>query len=181
MKWGLIGVTLCALACSPSNAQIARAAIAKQCHVDLLQPAERVLAQVDDQQPWRIYKQLGDVPELSLGSGISAEMWEGNKGSFLIRIVEPGEDISSYTEYCFNNVGRLDYLAFELRTAWGWAFRMEGSVRNGTIHTESTGFFSTKTAKPIPRPEEADDVHEALEPKVYLEAKKLPFFGLLPK
>jgi hypothetical protein len=185
MKWNLlIVVTFCVFASGFADARTPQAATEQRCGIDLRQPAQRVFAKVDDQQPWREYKRLEDVPELALGFGISAEMWRGAKQTFLISTDEPGDDFDAYTEYCFDKGGKLISLAYELRTAWGWAFRMGGLVQNGDIHTDSIGFFSTKTEKPIPKPQSpvsADEVRNALKPTLFLQANQLPFFELLSR
>jgi len=108
-------------------------------------------------------------------------MWRGDKETFLIRTDEPGEDFEAYTEYCFSKGGQLIHLAYELRTAWGWAFRMGGPVKDGAIHNDSSGFVSTKTDRPIPKPQSADDVPEALKPSLFLQANRLPFYELLSR
>lgn len=81
----------------------------------------------------------------------------------MIRTKEPGEHFVADTEYCFDSRGELIHLAYELRTAWGWAFRMGGPVDEGAVRAESTGFLSTDSNKPIPKPENADDVRGALK------------------
>jgi hypothetical protein len=156
-------------------------ATAKQCGVYPDKPAEFAFAKVNEKHSWREYRSIENVPVLDLDGGISAELWDGPSGSFIVRIVEPGEDFWTYTEYCFNKSGKLDYLGFELRTAWNWAFQLDGSVENGALHNNFEGFFSTRTKKPVRRPESANDVRDALKPTLYLQAKQLPFSKLLLK
>jgi len=181
MKRALMCVTLCAFACGIGAGQDIHTATAKECQVDLERPAKQVFARIDDGHSWRTYKTLGDVPELSLDSGVSVEAWTGQTGRLLIRTVEPGEDFWRYTEYCFDKEGRLDRVSLEVRTAWGWAFRTWGQVKGTVLHAESSAYFGTKSNTRIPKPEGADDISAALKPRLYPETTKLPFFKLLSK
>ena len=157
----------------------ARAAIAPQCGVNTQVPAKRVFARVDTREPWREYRSIDKVPDLDLDGGISAQLWYGTSGSILIRTVEPGEDFWTYTDYCFAKWGRLNRLGFELRTAWGRAYRIEAPVEGGAIRDASRQFFDIETQEAIPRPEQADDVSDALKPTLYLQTRRLPFSKLL--
>jgi hypothetical protein len=121
------------------------------------------------------------VPELELGFGESASLWAGQDGHLLIRTEEPGEDFAAYTDYCFNNAGDLVQLRFELRTAWGWGYRQEGSVERNAIAGRASEFFSTVTGDRIPKPQQADDIADALKPHLYLLKTQLPFSRLLLK
>lgn len=182
MNWTLlIGAVFCLLANAAVASSAVQATAERACGVDMHNPAKRVFAKVDDNQPWREYMRLEDVPELALGFGTSAELWAGDNGSLLIRTVEPGEDFWSYTEYCFNKDGQLTRLAYEVRTAWGWAFQMGGPILNGAVRADSRGFSSTETGKAVPKPDGADDVREALKPTLYTEERRLPFYSLLFK
>ena len=158
-----------------------QATTGQQCGIATHQSAQRVFAKANEQQSWREYKRIEDVPELALGFGISAEMWTSDKQTLLIRTDEPGEDFEGHTEYCFNKTGELIALGYELRTAWGWGFRMSGPVKDGAVYHKSMEFFNTTTDKPIPRPEGADDVPEALRPSLFGRADQLPFYSLLAK
>ena len=136
-------------------------------------------AKVDASEAWREYRSIEDIPALNLNGGISAQLWTGTGGTSFVRTVEPGEDISIYTEYCFTDRGQLSRVGLEVRTAWGWAYRLESPVENGAIHDPSSGFFSTQTEKSIAKPEQADDVSQALRPTLYPQASQLPFSQLL--
>jgi hypothetical protein len=107
--------------------------------------------------------------------------WRGDKHTILVRTDEPGQDFEAYTEYCFSKDGQLIHLAYELRTAWGWAFRMGGPIKDGAIHNDSSEFVNIETEKPIPKPQGADDVREALKPALFLQANRLPFYELLSR
>jgi hypothetical protein len=124
-------------------------------------------------------RSIEDVPALDPNGGISAQLWTGTGGTSFVRTIEPGEDFWIYTEYCFTKGGQLSRVGFELRTAWGWAYRLESPIENGTTHDASSGFFSTQTEKSITRPEQADDVSQALRPTLYPQASQLPFSKLL--
>jgi hypothetical protein len=172
---------LCVLLTGVCAAGASQSKLEQQCGIDEHQPAQRVFAKVDDQQPWREYQTLKAVPELALGFGTSAEMWKSEKQTLLIRTDEPGEDFEGYTEYCFDKSGQLVGLAYELRTAWGWGFRMSGPVKDGAVRDESTEFFDTKTGRAISRPQGADDAPEALKPSLFRRASQLPFYYLLSR
>lgn len=177
----LIPVFLCALATGFGQSRPLHESIEQKCEVGPKQPAQRVFAKVDNKVPWKEYGHLADVPELSLGFGTTAEMWLGPNSSLLIRTEEPGEDFNAYTRYCFNQGGQLVQVAYEIRTAWGWGFRTGGTVSGSALHADSKQFFSTETEKPIPRPKNADDIHEALMPTLFLTVHQLPFSRLLSK
>jgi hypothetical protein len=70
-------------------------------------------------------------------------------------------------------------VGFEVRTAWGWSYRLEGQVVKDALHADSSGFFSTENERPISKPEDASDISEALKPTLYLTTNKLPFARLL--
>ena len=99
----------------------------------------------------------------------------------LIRMEEPGEDFAAYTDYCFDKDGQLVALKFVLRTAWGWGFREEGPVMKGQLITQTSEFFDTSSEAPVKRPEQADDIPDALKPSLYVRKSRLPFAKLLPK
>jgi hypothetical protein len=142
-------------------------------------PAKRVFAKLDDGRAWREYKNLDKVPELTLDGGISAELWQGAGGSVVIRTVQPGEDFWIYTNYCFAESGELERIRYEIRTAWGWGYRLEGQVTTGTLHGADQLFFKIETGRPIAKPSQADDLAEALKPTLYLRTRFLPFSRLL--
>lgn len=180
MNWKLLApMIVCVFATGVVQGATPQANTEQRCGIETKQPPQRVFAKVDDQQPWKEYKRVEEIPELSLGFCTSAEAWTGQNHGLLIRTEEPGEDFIAYTEYCFAPGGLLVHLAYELRTAWGWGFRTGGPVVGGAIHTDSKVFFSTDNEKPIPKPEGADDVRDALKPSVYLTLDHLPFSKLL--
>ncbi|PYU77913.1 MAG: hypothetical protein DMG50_29345 [Acidobacteria bacterium] len=92
-----------------------------------------------------------------------------------------GEDFNAYTDYCFGKTGQLLSLRFELRTAWGWGFREEGPIVNGILRPRTSEFFNTKDELAVTKPEQADDVPEALRPHLYARRSRLPFAKLLSK
>ncbi len=94
-------------------------------------------------------------------------------------MVEPGEDFWIYTRYCFDKGGQLERVGLEVRTAWGWGYRLEGPVMKGVLLANSSGFFSIANDKPISKPASADDIPDALKPRLYLTMNKLPFARLL--
>jgi hypothetical protein len=154
---------------------------AQQCGVEQDRPAQRIFADPDGEHGWSEYRSVKDVPELQLGFGQLARFWAGSDGKALIRLEEPGEDFNAYTDYCFSKTGHLLYLRFELRTAWGWGFREEGPIVNGTLRPQTSEFFNTKDELPVTRPEQADEVPDALSPHLYARTSRLPFAKLFSK
>jgi hypothetical protein len=151
------------------------------CGISRSQPAERILANPDRKHPWREYRTIKEVPELENDFGEFVQLWTSHDGNVLIRVEAPGEDFASYTDYCFDSKGQLIQLRFQLRTAWGWGYRVEGPILNGKLAPKKSEFFSTKTEMPITKPQQADDIPDALKPIIYLRQAQLPFFKLLPK
>lgn len=105
----------------------------------------------------------------------------GPDGKALVRLEEPGEDFNAYTDYCFEKTGQLVQLRFELRTAWGWGYREEGPVVNRALAHQMSEFFGTKDEVAVTRPEQADDIADALRPHLYARKSRLPFARLLSK
>jgi hypothetical protein len=182
MNRNYLATALCLLPLAVgSAASIGKSQTAQQCGVNQDRPAQRIFADPNGKHRWREYRSLRDVPELELGLGASALLWAGRDRDFLIRIEEPGEDFAAYTDYCFDNLGRLVQLRFELRTAWGWGYRQEGPIAHRAVAVQTSEFFNTKTGDSMTKPEQADDVAEALNPHLYLLRSDLPFSKLLPR
>lgn len=154
---------------------------AEHCGVDMNQPAQKIFADYDGKAGWREYGSVKDIPELDNGFGSAAFYWSGSNSNVLIQLQEPSEDFVGYTHYCFDRAGKLARLRYELRTAWGWGFREEGTIEKGFLRPSISEFFDTKTEQKVPRPEMADDVRAALKPHLYLLKSELPFSKLLPK
>jgi hypothetical protein len=172
----LILVSLVAALTSSAAAQsLART----HCGVDPNQPWQRVFANTDEKQGWREYRKVRDIPEVALGSGTYAYLWLGPNDSLLIRIEEPNEDFAVYSDYCLDRAGHLVQFRFEVRTAWGWGYREERSLSKGFSRPITSEFFSTQMEQRIPRPETADDIPEALRPRLHLRKSQLPFAKLL--
>ncbi len=172
------------LLCLFSLATSARAvenSTALRCGVDPKQSAARIFADPDGKHGWREYRNVRDVPELELGIGQFARLWTEAHGMALIRLEEPGEDFAAYTDYCFDKDSQLVALKFVLRTAWGWGYWEEGPVTNGELAPQTSEFFDTKNELPIARPEQANDIPDALKPRLYVRKNRLPFAKLLPK
>lgn len=114
---------------------------AQRCGIDDQQPAYRLFAKPGGEHGWREYRSVKDVPELQLEVGQFVSFWEGVDGKDFIKLEEPGEDFAAYTSYCFDKAGRLVALGFELRTAWGWGYREEGPVLNGSFEAPNFRVF----------------------------------------
>ncbi len=155
------------------------ASAATACDVKAVVPkSARTWAKTGDQEAWQEFRSIEAVPALDPDGGVSAQLWRDKTGSSSVYMVEPGEDFWTYTRYCFDKTGQLERVGFEVRTAWGWGYRMEGQVIKGTLRSDSAEFFSTGDQRPIPKPEGASDISEALKPRLYLTMRKLPFAHL---
>ena len=152
----------------------------QRCGADPNEPPARVIANSEG-KGWQQYPDVKSVPELQLNAGAAVMQWPGSHGKLLVAIQELAEDFSVYAYYCFDKAGYLTQIRYELGTAWRWGCREEGSVVKKKFNRETSIFFSTETEQPIPRPEQADDVPDALKPTFYLKKSQLPFFQLLPK
>jgi hypothetical protein len=177
-----LAFVLCLFAMTIStDASTVNSATAQRCGVDQDRPAQRLFADPNGKHGWQEYRSLKDVPELAPGFGQFARFWAGPYGKALIRLEEPGEDFNIYTDYCFERTGQLVQLRFELRTAWGWGYREEGPVVNGALAPQMSEFFGTKNEVAVTRPEQADDIADALRPQLYAQKSRLPFARLLSK
>jgi hypothetical protein len=181
-KWGRLASAFCFIVIGLGNRTTAsQSPTAKRCGAGQRRPAQRVFAIVDGTQGWREYRSVGDVPEVALGAVEYAYLWVGRDRNVLIRMEQPTEDFSAYTDYCFDPTGQLIQIKFELRTAWGWGLREEGPILKGLLMACTSEFFSTNTEERISRPEQAADIADWLKPELYLRKSRLPFFKLLPK
>jgi hypothetical protein len=173
------------LLCPLSTAVGSRAAtikdsIARECGVDENQPAQRIVADPEGKNVWRRYKKPEDVPTLE-SSGHFAQIWVTFNGNVFIRMEEPSEDWVTYTDYCFNKIGRLIVLGFEVRTYWGYGFRKSGPIVKGIFRPRTSDYFDTENEAAITRPEQAEDFVEALKPYIFNRKSQLPFAKLISK
>jgi hypothetical protein len=149
------------------------------CDVKAAVPqSARTYAKTGDQEAWREFRSLQDVPALATDGGVSAQLWRDETGGSSVYMVEPGEDFWTHTRYCFDRGGQLERVSLEVRTAWGWDYRLEGSVVKGALRANSSEFFSTENERSISKPRGASDISEALKPTLYLTTSKLPFAHL---
>ncbi len=159
-------------------AQVATAAPA--CNVRAKVPAaDHIFAITSDGAAWREYRSTGDVPELKLDSGMSAEVWQHRKKTRSVYIVEPGQDFWSYTRYCFDDEGQLEGVGFEVSTPLGWGIRSEGTASGNGFDPSTVEFISLKNGKVIPKPAGVGHAPFSLKPRVYLTLRDLPFASLL--
>jgi hypothetical protein len=180
MKYLIIVVTLCAVSARSDAAS--KNGTWQRCGVEQNQMPQRVFADPQGKGNWKEYRTLKEVPELTNDAGAYAGFLSGSDGNSLIITQEPGEDFTAYTDYCFEKNGRLLQLRFELRTAWGWEFREEGSIVNGHFSSRSVEFFDTKTEKMVPKPgDDANEVLANVKPNLYSQKSRLPFFKLLSR
>jgi hypothetical protein len=111
----------------------------------------------------------------------SSKVWTGSDGTAFIRMDEPSEDWATYTEYCFNKIGQLIALRFEVRTAWGWGYREDGRISKGILRLRRAEFFNTDSEVSMAKPDGAVEIADALKPSIYARKSRLPFAKLLPK
>jgi hypothetical protein len=156
------------------------AAIASTCSVkDKVPSSARIFAKANDQSDWREYANAGEVPELGLDSGVTAQFVQRKKESPSVTIVKPGEEYSTYTRYCYGEDGGLAGVSFEMRTQLGWGYRMEGTASASGFSANSHEFFRTKDGKPIAHPDGVADAPADLQPTLYMKLGDLPFAALL--
>jgi hypothetical protein len=168
------------LACLVTIGTSAIVFAAPACSLKVGMPARaRTFAKVNDQSDWQEYRSLDAVPELSFASGKSAQFWRPKHGTQSVTLVEPGQDFEIETKYCFDEVGELESVSFEIRTALGWGHRVEGTVKGGVFSQSSSEFFRLRDGKTTPQPDFVGGVPQALEPKLYSSVNKLPFAVLL--
>jgi hypothetical protein len=173
----LLIVTTCA--CASVSVRAGTSKTSARCGADQEQPAVRVFANFEGRGAWQEYPNIKAVPALQLDSGAAAQVWLSKDGKALIAVNEPGEDFTAFTDYCFDKSGRLVQLRYELRTVWGWGYRVEGAFAKGKIVPDVSEFFSTETGQPLDRPDGAADIPKALKPRVYHSRLELPFYDLL--
>ena len=152
---------------------------AQKCSWDHNQPPQHIFANPDGKSDWREYETFKEVPELHLDSGSFAKVWSGRDGKTHVSMQDLGEDFNTYADYCFDASGQLISLKYQLRTAWGWGYRTEGLIRKGVLVPSTEEFFSTQSGARIAKPEQAEDIHDALKPQLYLHKSQLPFFKVL--
>jgi len=175
---GAIGLAMAALLLGAAPLRAARGeqnATAERCGVNFQKPAQRVFADATGRGKWTEYRDIRDAGDVNLDDGALARMWPGREGNTLVRIEQPGEDYSIFTDYCYEKSGGLIQTRFEVRTAWGWGFLEEGAVKDGAISPETREYFDITTRAKAGTPPEAADIREALTPRLYLQMSKLPF------
>lgn len=156
------------------------AVAAPVCDVQAKVPSSaRIFAKTNIVSDWREYPSLGQAPSLVLDSGISAELWQDRSKIQSAMIVEPGQDFTMYTRYCFNGQGRLASVGLEIRTPLGWGHRAQGYISGVDFIETSSQFFNLENGKVIPTPLGVVKVPRALQPVLYLKRSELPFASLL--
>ncbi len=156
------------------------AAAASACNVQAKVPASaRTLAKTNILSDWLEYSSLDEAPTLMLDGGMSAQVWQDHGANQSVTIVEPGQNFSMVTRYCFDSHGALQGVGLEIRTPLGWGYRAEGSVSGGAFLAATSEFFNLGNGKRVPKPEDVARVPRALQPVLYLKQSELPFASLL--
>jgi hypothetical protein len=140
----------------------------------------RNFAKIGDQDTWHEYKSMAELPALNVDSGMSAQFWQDRDKSVSAYTVQPGQDFTIYTRYCFDGGGDLEGVDFEVRTQLGWGRRMEGSVSGRDFNARTAEFFDLKNGKAMPKPAGVPDAPVALKPTIYIKVADLPFAPKLP-
>jgi len=176
MKSEQIALVFCALL----SALAYPAAAAPACDVKATVPdGARVFAKLSGDSPWHEYRTLESVPEPT-GAGLTyAQYWLDKDGAPSAFMLEMDQDYSKYVRYCFSSGNQLESIGFVVTTTWGWGYKMDGTVMQGALQVESSGFFNTYSFDTIPRPDGASAHADALNLALYLETSKLPFAALL--
>lgn len=157
--------------------------LAAQCGAEVEAAPERVFANPGSKN-WKEYVDVKHVPPLDLDSGermfAVKTAASGVRYVRYVRMVQYGEDFSMFQGNCFDGTGKLQFMHYQMRTAWGWGY--EDNRRffpHGMLLTSSTRFFDTKTNKTIKRPDDASNVPDFLKPAIYKSFDSLPFIGML--
>jgi hypothetical protein len=154
-------------------------ALAQNCKVKAVIASARVFSD-NDENKWKEYASAKQVP---YGEDWfeTAYAWGTPNAPVVIAIEGGGEDFDESTYYCFDASGRLSIVEYEFRTAWEWGFAEHRQFDCVGTETVKSHFFSTKDRKEIPRPQGANDVHEAMTVKTYKRLSDVPFFSLLTR
>ena len=169
---------LCFATAIANSASTVGDSISRECGIDENQPPLRTFANPEGKNTWREYRSVKDAPEIQ-SFGQLAELWAGSEGKTFILLEEPSEDWATYTGYCYNKIGQLMALRFEVRTAWGWGYREDGPIVTGILSPKTATFFNTSNDASIEKPEQAAEVADALKPSIYARKSRLPFAKLL--
>jgi hypothetical protein len=140
----------------------------------------RNFARSSEQDTWHEYKSGEEIPDLNLDSGMSAQFWQERNKSGSAYTVQPGQDFTILTRYCFDGGGALENVDFEVRTPLGWGRRMEGSISGEDFSPRTAEFFDLKNGKAMPQPRGVGEAPAALKPTIYMKITDLPFASLLP-
>jgi hypothetical protein len=142
------------------------------------QTGERIFAN-PDAKSWKEYARVEDVPPLATDKGgqmfiVSANAHHRNE----VQLFERNEDASVSHVYCYDRIGMLRYLHYEILTDWGWGYsedRLFGVAEEVVL--QDTKFFDIASHKKIPRPRQADDFPNFLKPTIYFSFDSLPFIA----
>jgi hypothetical protein len=169
-----LALLLLALGFSPSGKAV------PVCSVkDKVPPSARIFATAGDEGAWREYPSAGQVPDVGLDSGMTAQFVQHKRESPSVTMVRPAEQYWTYTKYCYGDEGQLAGVSLEIRTQLGWGYRVEGTASGSGFSANSREYFRTKDGKPIARPDGVADAPAGLEPTLYMKLVDLPFASLL--
>ncbi len=154
--------------------------LAEQCAPDLGRTTERIFANPGG-RTWQEYTTVTQVAGLGSTNGeLMIAFKTSSSGRRFVRTVEFGEDNVRYQANCYDRDGRLAWLHYEMRTAWGWGYEDKRTFGSGTkMSNSSTRFFDLKNNQEIKRPAQAGDVPDFTKPSVYKNFDTLPIAGAL--
>jgi hypothetical protein len=131
-----------------------------------------------DGEHWKRYPSVSKIPEPNIDWSEAAFVARSGKLT-AVEIDGAGQDFSDSSLYCFDSHGKLTGIEREFATAWGWGYAETDSFTDDTISSHKDRYCNTKTHSVIPQPAGYDDVHEAMQLKVYKSIEELPFFKLI--
>jgi hypothetical protein len=165
-----------------SSKQMRRIAVAVKCDPARDHGPERIFANAG-LKSWQEYATVEAVPPLSRDNHEQMFVVSLNSSGLKhVYLVEYNEDASISHTYCYDKVGMLRTLSYEIRTDWGWGYSEERVLDStGGILRRNKRFFDTESNETIARPRQADDVPDFLKPEIYSSFNTLPFIAIFNK
>ena len=145
---------------------------AGQCGLDFDKATKRTFIN-SVSKGWREYTDTRLAPELAEDEETFTVRTDSGKR--YSREVHLGNDFDTYQDDCFAESGKLKFLHYEFRTAWGWGYEEARAYDpTGKQLEKSTRFFDTQTEKTIEEPDHKD-VIDAMKPALHKTYGAMPF------
>jgi hypothetical protein len=156
-----------------------RRSLAVQCAPDLDKSRERFFANPGAKR-WKEYTSAKQIPPLSGSNGEEMIVVKtSSAGLHYVHTESHGEDSAHYQQSCYDQVGTLRSMHYEMRTAWGWGYdEIRRFDDSGKLTQRSSYFFDTSNNERVNRPAQADDVPDFLKPEIYQTFGSLPIIGV---